>query len=470
MKRFSVRLFSLLITALGLSLSPVLAAVNVGWQDIDVDKDGTTEKVAVTNLADIAFGPKGQIVGWYVKPVRATDYKGNYDNKPNLVKIAPDLSRPGTLSNFTPESSQFTRADETDPNADLIATFSQGKTQLTYNIHPQLLTIDLTVDTDQPRTLTWTGLGGSDRPTTKILLEGQGSPGVSGQGAARYIAWQTQPNAGNAVVLLPPRNIKSVLNVTNGAGIADLELPSGQSAIKVYGGFNELVRFHVEKLQELPGLFQPNIMGTVSLGLLWLLEFGFNISGSWGLALVILTLVITLATWPLRHTQYKGMAEMQKIQPLVEEINKKYSKKEDAQKKQEAMMKLYQEHKVNPLGGCLPLLIQMPVLFLLWKVISNYEFGQGFMWIPDLALPDPLFILPALYVVAIMASTWLSSKGNPQMMRQGMIMNLIFVWLVISFPAGVTFYYTLFTILSLGQQYLINQQLGVSNTPSRPAR
>lgn len=452
------------------SLAPAWA-LTVGWQDHDVNKDGTTEKVAVTNLADIAFSPDGQILGWYPKTVRATDYRGNYDGKLDLVKKNSGLPLPGTLQGFKPESSSFTRANDQDPNSDLIASFSQGDTRIVYNIHPRLLTIDVDIQTPSPTTLSWSGLGGVDNPTTKILLEGNGSPSATGTGKARYVSWQSRPNAGHATVLMPAGNLEVKLTAQNAGGLAEVSIPAGQTRIKVYGGFNELVRFHVEKLRELPGLFSPNIWGTLSLGLIWLMEFGHTLTNNWGLALVVLTIIITLLTWPLRHSQYKSMGEMQKIQPLVEEINKKY--KDSTEKRNEAMMKLYQEHKVNPLSGCLPIFIQMPILFLLWKVISNYEFGQGFLWLPDLAIPDPLYILPALYVLAIMGSTWLSSHGNPQLMRQGIILNLVFVWLVLTFPSGVTLYYTLFTILGLGQQWVINKQLGITpNAPkaSKPAK
>ena len=122
-------------------------------------------------------------------------------------------------------------------------------------------------------------------------------------------------------------------------------------------------------------------------------------------------------------------------------------------------MKLYQEHRVNPAAGCLPLLIQMPILFILWKVIANYEFGQGFLWIPDLALPDPYYILPVLYVASTFLSTWLSAHGNRDLIRQSLFMNLIFVFLVLQFPSGGTLYWVLSTLPGLVPQWLINKSL-----------
>jgi Preprotein translocase subunit YidC len=236
----------------------------------------------------------------------------------------------------------------------------------------------------------------------------------------------------------------------------EVRLPLGQE-VKVYGGQNELVRFHVEGLLALPGLFTPNLWGQLSLGLLWIMEIAFRYTGSWGLAILFLTLVVRLLLWPLMHQQFKSMAEMQRLQPLIQKINEKY--KDDPNKRAEATMKLYQEHKVNPAAGCLPLFIQMPILFILWKVIANYEFGQGLLWIPDLALPDPYYILPVLYVASTLLSTWLSAHGNKDLIRQSLFINLIFIFLVLQFPAGVTLYWVLSNLIGLFQQWLINKSL-----------
>ena len=227
--------------------------------------------------------------------------------------------------------------------------------------------------------------------------------------------------------------------------------------LRVYGGQNELVRFHVEGLLSFPGLFSPNLWGQLSLGLLWIMEAAYRFTGNWGLAILFLTLVVRLLLWPLMHQQFKSMAEIQRLQPLIQKINEKY--KDDPNKRAEATMKLYQEHRVNPAAGCLPLLIQMPILFILWKVIANYEFGQGFLWIPDLALPDPYYILPVLYVASTFLSTWLSAHGNRDLIRQSLFMNLIFVFLVLQFPSGVTLYWVLSTLIGLVQQWLINKSL-----------
>jgi YidC/Oxa1 family membrane protein insertase len=446
-----------------MALSPAFA-LTPEWREVDVNKDGRLEKVAVTNLADIAFNEQGQIVGWYIKTVRATDFKGNYERAPNLVRSGQTL--PGTLEGFTPSSREFIRREPGNPEADFIARFSDGSTTLTYTIHPRFLTIDVDVQSPIPRKLIWTGIGGTDTPITKWLGQGNKEPLNAGQGPAVYVGWQTQRGAGFAMFLRPQTPTPISLTQLNGTGIAEVSLPAGDFNLKVYGGANELVRLHVENFYELPGVFQPNIWGQISLGLLWLLEAAHRLAGgSWVLAIVLVTILIRLLIWPLMHQQFKSIAEMQKIQPLIRKIQEKY--KDNREKQKEEMMKLYQEHKINPLGGCLPLLLQMPILFLMYKIMVSYEFGQGFLWIRDLALPDPLYILPILYIFVLLTSTWLSAAGNKDALRQGILINLVFAFLLFSFPAGVTLYWLLSTVISVGQQWLINKQLGLPLNPAK---
>jgi Preprotein translocase subunit YidC len=422
------------LIALALLLLPALA-LEAGFKDVDVNGDGVPEKVAVTNLMDLAFDQKGQVVGWYVKAYKGTAI-ADYAKAPNLRANGPVVSPAG----FTPTKAEFLVED-----GRLLARFQGPEGTLTYEIAKGRYTVG--VRADFPLTLRLSAQG-----APRVLLEGQGEPLPSGEGRFRYLAWQTRPKAGYALVAFGEGPLEGKLVGKEG----EVRLPPGQE-VKVYGGQNELVRFHVEGLLALPGLFAPNIWGQLSLGLLWIMEIAFRYTGSWGLAILFLTLVVRLLLWPLMHQQFKSMAEMQRLQPLIQKINEKY--KDDPNKRAEATMKLYQEHKVNPAAGCLPLFIQMPILFILWKVIANYEFGQGLLWIPDLALPDPYYILPVLYVASTLLSTWLSAHGNKDLIRQSLFINLIFIFLVLQFPAGVTLYWVLSNLIGLFQQWLINKSL-----------
>ncbi len=433
-----------------LLLSPALA-LKPTWSQIDVDGDGKLEHVAVTNLGDIALNEQGQVVGWYVKQIKGQNFKGNYKRAPNIVK--PGLPLPGSISGFKAASSKFEKDGKY-----LLAEFSDGGTTLRYLINPRSYTVRLEISSPSGAQLVWSGINRTDKPLTKLLLTGSDSPIPAGSGDAVYIAMQTRPTKGYTFILKGEKPLASRLDLNGAGATATIDLPAGKQTLEVYGGLNELVRLHVEKLLDLPGLFKPNIWGKLSLGLLYLMEQAYKYTRNWGLAILLLTIFVRLLLWPLMHQQFKSMAEMNKIKPLMDEINRKY--KDDPEKKNEATMNLYREHNINPAAGCLPMFIQMPILFMMWRVIANYEFDQGFLWLPDLSLPDPYFILPVLYVLVMLAQTMLMSHGNKDSMRQGIMMNLIFIFLVLKFPAGVTLYWVFSTLIGLFQQWSINKQLG----------
>ncbi len=439
-------LLTLLLLAPAFALEP-------SWSQFDVNADGKTEHLAITNLADIAFNDSGQIVGWYVKQIKGQNFKGNYAKAPNLIK--PGLPLPGTIEGFSATSASFDRDGEL-----MVASFSDGVSTLHYVINPRMYSLKLSYESTQPATLQWSGINRTDQPVTKILLSGSDKPIPAGSGQAEYAAIQSKANKGYAFILTAPQPFTAKLEPGVGGATISVDLPAGKNELTVYGGLNELVRLHVEGLYKLPGLFVPNIWGKLSLGLLYIMELAYKYTSNWGLAILLLTVFVRLLLWPLMHQQFKSMAEMNKIKPLMDEINKKF--KDDPEKKNEAVMNLYREHNINPAAGCLPMLIQMPILFMMWRVIANYEFDQGFLWIPDLSLPDPYYVLPVLYVLVMLAQTLMMSKGNKDALRQGITMNLIFIFLVLKFPAGVTLYWVFSTFIGLFQQWSINKQLATN--------
>jgi YidC/Oxa1 family membrane protein insertase len=133
-------------------------------------------------------------------------------------------------------------------------------------------------------------------------------------------------------------------------------------------------------------------------------------------------------------------------------------------------MKLYQEAGVNPAGGCLPILLQMPLFIILWRVFVNFEFNQGFLWLPDLGQSDPFYILPALYVAVMVATSWFSARGNPQTLRQSMLINLVFVIVIINFPAGVLLYYVVSMLVQVLQYWLLSRDRPATAVPVKRAK
>lgn len=185
---------------------------------------------------------------------------------------------------------------------------------------------------------------------------------------------------------------------------------------------------------------------------------------NYGLAIILLTVVVKVVLYPLSYKQMHSMAAMQRLQPKLKEIQEKYKK--DPQKLQQKMMELYKENGVNPMAGCLPLLIQLPILFALYRALLKFPYKvaahAGFLWVPSLSHKDPYFILP---ILAGLSTYWqmkvTPQAGGQEQMQQMMtfMMPVMFVWICSTLPAGLALYWVIFNLLAVGQQYIINKRL-----------
>lgn len=186
------------------------------------------------------------------------------------------------------------------------------------------------------------------------------------------------------------------------------------------------------------------------------LEFSRSLTGSAGLSIILFTILVRLVLLPLTFAQIRSMQRMQALQPEVERIQKKY--KDNPQKANEAIMKLWRENNVNPAAGCLPLLVQLPILYGLFAALRDFSSG-AFLWIPDLRLPDPFFALPVLAgVTTYLQMTTMASANQPQQRTMQVVMPVmvtVFAW---SFPAGLALYWVTSNLFSIAQQLLTNRQ------------
>ena len=194
---------------------------------------------------------------------------------------------------------------------------------------------------------------------------------------------------------------------------------------------------------------------------LWILNFLHGFVLNYGIAIIILTTIIKIIFWPLGNLSYKSMNEMKKLQPKIEALKEKY--KNDQSKIGQETMALYREHKVNPFSGCLPMLIQIPVFFGLYKALMySIELRQSplFFWIQDLSAKDPYYITP----IIMGATQFISQKmtpamGDPMQQKIMLFMPIIFTFFFLNFPAGLVIYWLFNNILQIGQQYYINRKL-----------
>ena len=321
------------------------------------------------------------------------------------------------------------------------------------------------------------GIAGTAQPVAKI---GHGSDFTLGPPAGKsyadpsYAALQNNNNnTGDAIVLRPAKgvtNVQAEFLEPDRVALTTALASSGSTSLsaQLYTGRNELVRYYQEGYLSLPGLFRPNILGRLSLYIVELLVLIHQYVGSWGVSIIVLTMLFRVLIWPLIATQTKSMFGMQKLQPKIQELQKKY--KDDREKLTQETMKLYQEAGVNPAGGCLPILLQMPLFIILWRVFINFEFNQGFLWLPDLGQSDPYYILPVLYVLVMLATSYFSARGNPQTLRQSMFINLIFVFIIINFPAGVLLYYVVSMLVQVFQYWLVSRGQPVPAVPAKRAK
>lgn len=198
--------------------------------------------------------------------------------------------------------------------------------------------------------------------------------------------------------------------------------------------------------------------------LFWLLDQLHGQIGNWGWAIVALVVLLKAAFYTLNASAYKSMAKMKAINPKIMEMRERL--KDKPQQMQQEMMRIYKEEKVNPLGGCLPILIQMPVFIALyWVLLSSVEMRNApwIGWITDLSLKDPYFILPLVMTATTLLQTWLNpTPPDPMQARLMWIMPLAFSVMFFYFPAGLVLYWITNNVLSIAQQWVINRKLGVN--------
>lgn len=204
--------------------------------------------------------------------------------------------------------------------------------------------------------------------------------------------------------------------------------------------------------------------GKVSLfssPLFWLLNWWHSIVHNWGWAIILLTLTVKAILFPLTNASYKSMAKMRAVAPRLQALKDQYG--DDRMRLQQEMMAMYKKEKINPLGGCLPMLLQIPVFIgLYWALFASVELRQApwIGWITDLARQDPYFILPSLMAVTMYLQTFLNPPpADPMQAKMMKIMPVAFSVMFFFFPAGLVLYWLTNNILTLAQQYFINKRL-----------
>lgn len=234
-------------------------------------------------------------------------------------------------------------------------------------------------------------------------------------------------------------------------------------SFSLYGGRR---RYLLMEHSGLGKLDDPGTAARMMIPVIQFLDILYRYTGNYGWAIILFTLITRVLLFPLMRKQYHSMAKMQKMQPRMKKIQERF--KDDRQLVQKKLMELYKKEGVNPMGGCLPMFVQLPILILLWRAIlysgEQIHLSPGFLWLSDLSLRDPYFILVILTTAVMILQQKLmtpmttgDTKGSQKYM--GYFMPVMMAFFLYNFPAGMWLYYLLTTLLQVGQQYFVNWEM-----------
>ncbi len=202
-------------------------------------------------------------------------------------------------------------------------------------------------------------------------------------------------------------------------------------------------------------------LSVIAQPIFWILEWINSIVGNWGWTIIIFTILIKGVFFKLSETSYKSMANMRKLTPRIQALKDRYG--DDKQRMQQAMMELYKTEKINPLGGCLPMLVQMPFFIALyWVLLESVEMRQApfILWIQDLSIKDPYFVLPLLMGATMIVQQKLNpAPPDPMQAKMMMILPVVFTAMFAFFPAGLVLYWFVNNLLSIAQQWVITRRI-----------
>jgi YidC/Oxa1 family membrane protein insertase len=269
-----------------------------------------------------------------------------------------------------------------------------------------------------------------------------------------------QPSLTNLVISKDRNNVVSV--ALDGPKNIILPGQSGTFKYTVYLGPKEYETLKAEGVGLENSIDYGSWIKWLALPLLYIMKFINNYIDNYGVAIIILTILVKVLFWPLGNISYRSMKGMQKLQPEITKLREKY--KDDKQRLNQEVMGLYKIHKVNPMSGCLPMLIQLPVFFGLYKALLysiELRHAHFFLWIQDLSAKDPYYITPLVMGATMFLQQKMTPTPGGDDMQQKMMMwmPVVFTFLFLNFPSGLVIYWLFNNILSIGQQHLVNKRM-----------
>ena len=272
-------------------------------------------------------------------------------------------------------------------------------------------------------------------------------------------AWIPAPDQTNLVQTRKDSQGNYIIGFT-GPAVSVAPDSQGETYATLYAGPKSQ-----DQLEELsPGLrltVDYGILWFIAQPIFWLLQNIHALLGNWGWSIIALTIVIKLAFFPLSAASYRSMARMRAVSPKMQALKEQFG--DDRQKMSQAMMELYKKEKINPLGGCLPILVQMPVfLALYWVLLESVEMRQApwMFWITDLSIKDPFFILPIIMGLTMFIQQQLNpTPPDPMQAKVMKLLPIIFTFFFLWLPAGLVLYWVVNNCLSIAQQWYITRKI-----------
>lgn len=280
------------------------------------------------------------------------------------------------------------------------------------------------------------------------------------------IAWAASEDKYFIAAIIPKDGIEDVV-IKKGRGKMFntlIKMPQAEIIKKsflLYAGPKEYNRLEALRL---------DIQDTIGLGWFWfiglplfqVMKWLYKIVGNYGVVIILITVIVKIIFAPLTHKSYKSMKAMQKLQPKIAALQEKF--KDDKQKLNIEMMNLYKAHKANPVSGCLPMVIQIPVFIALYNVLSNaieFRHAPFYWWIKDLSAMDPYYIMPIAMGISMLIQQWMtpSTATDPLQAKMMYAMPIIFTFMFLSFPSGLVIYWLVNNVLSIAQQGVTNRLL-----------
>jgi len=272
-------------------------------------------------------------------------------------------------------------------------------------------------------------------------------------------AWIPNPNLQHNYSSTVTKNDSNIIRFTSPETLVE---PGTKSTIKTqfYAGPKD--QYRLEEISEgLDLSVDYGWLWWIAQPLFWLLTKIQSVFSNWGVAIILLTVLIKASFYRLSAASYRSMANMRRVQPKMAEIKERYG--DDRQKQSQAMMELYKKEKINPLGGCLPILVQMPVFIsLYWVLMESVELRHSpfILWIQDLSVMDPYFVLPLIMGVSMFVQQKLNPPPpDPMQAKVMQWMPVIFTFFFLFFPAGLVLYWVVNNLLSILQQWFITRQV-----------